>query len=85
MPSGHSATRVPAWQSQQQVSSPLLFENLRWMLQSSHIICEAREEKRDSNLHCGGVEGLCVGEFLISERLQTRFSSAVSLKRCSVP
>ena len=56
-----------------------------WMLQSSHIICEAREEKRDSNLHCGGVEGLCVGEFLISERLQTRFSSAVSLKRCSVP
>ena len=40
MPSGHSATRVPAWQSQQQVSSPLLFENLRspqGQLQSSGI------------------------------------------------
>ena len=43
------------------------------MLQSSHIICEAREEKRDSNLHCGGVEGLCVGEFLISERTDAIF------------
>ena len=40
MPSGHSATRVPAWQSQQQVSSPLSFENLRspqGQLQSSGI------------------------------------------------
>ena len=35
-----------------------------WMLQSSHIICEAREEKRDSNLHGGGVGGLSVSGFL---------------------
>ena len=55
-----------------------------WVLQSSHT-CEAREEKRDSNLHGGGVGGLSVGGFLVSERLQTRFSSAVSAKRNSVP